>query len=164
MKNHWSALVILTSLLAGCAHTPKRGATGPFDEAADARSQVTNAIAEARQLNRNVLLIFGANWCSDSRATIKLFETNAAIAKRLNSSFVVVTIDVGSEGETRNADLVEQYHAATYEGIPVLVILDHSGKPLNDTRLDRLTDDVYQRPERISEFLDNYSPAQKESP
>ncbi len=164
MKNPWSALIVLVSLLAGCVHAPAPDGPGPFDEAADARSQVTNAIAEAHTLDRNVLLVFGANWCSDSRATLKLFETDPSISKLLDASFVVERIDVGPKYEDRNDDLVEQYHAATYEGIPVLVVLGPSGELLNDTRQERLADDDHERPGLILQFLEKHSPVHRGVP
>ena len=162
MKNHSLAAGILLVVLTGCVHTSKQGASGPFNPGADARAQVTNAMVEAREFDKNVLLVFGANWCSDSRATLKLFETNPAIARVLDSSFVVEKIDVGPKGITLNPELVNQYHATVERGIPVLVVLDKSGRLLNDTRVERLADEDHKRPELILEFLEKYSPANED--
>ena len=85
-------------------------------------------------------------------------ETNAAIATILSESFAVEIIDVGPRHSGRNAEWVEQYHATVEEGIPVLVVLDHSGRLLNDTRVERLDDEDHKYPERIIEFLEKHSP------
>lgn len=163
--NHRIFIWALAPLIAaGCATSNQYDGPGPFDKSADARSQVTSAIAEAHELDRNVLLVFGANWCSDSLATIQLFETDPAISKRLSTSFVVEKIDVGPNDESRNADLIEQYRAATFEGIPVLVVLSPSGELLNNTRQERLADDDHTHPELILQFLERYSPGNKISP
>ncbi len=53
---------ILASLVcaAGCSTT----SAGPalYDEKADARQQVTAAVAQASRAGKNVVLVFGANW------------------------------------------------------------------------------------------------------
>ena len=40
----------------------------PYDEKADAHQQITTAIAEASKAHKNLILVFGANWCGDCRA------------------------------------------------------------------------------------------------
>jgi protein disulfide-isomerase len=159
MKSQLALLFALSLLVAGCATAKKPyDGPGPFDKTADAPTQVTNALVEAGSFDKNVLLIFGANWCSDSRATVKLFETNSLISSIVSESYVIERIDVGPKQSGRNADLVERYHATIDQGIPVLVVLDDSGQLLNDTREERLADDDHKHPERIVEFLHRHEP------
>ena len=60
-------LLILFLLLYGCARK-QTGSTEAgtslliYDEKADARADIAAAIANAGESNRNVVLIFGANW------------------------------------------------------------------------------------------------------
>lgn len=164
MKNKWMLSVAVAFLAVGCATIRPYDGPGPFDKSADAKSQVSHAIVEAHEFNKNVLLVFGANWCSDSRATVKLFETNSLISTLLKDSYVLERIDVGPKNSGRNADLVEQYHATIDQGIPVLVVLNDSGRPLNDTRRERLADEDHKHPERIVEFLERFSPTKDSSP
>lgn len=157
MKVQFFLLLGIALLAMGCASTKEQyDGPGPFDKSADAKSQISNAIVEANEFDKNVLLVFGANWCSDSRSTIKLFETNAVISTILKESYVVERIDVGPKKSGRNQDLVEQYHATTKEGIPVLVVLDETGRLLNDTRKERLADEDHKHPELIVKFLEDY--------
>ena len=67
-------------------------------------------------------------------------------------------IDVGPKGSGRNDELVARYHATIQKGIPVLVVLDGSGRLLNDTRQSRLRDSDHKHPERISDFLQKHAP------
>jgi hypothetical protein len=160
MKNHLVIVLGTTLLLIGCATNTKNqyDGPGPFDKAADALAQFTDALVEADEFGKNILLIFGANWCSDSRATVKLFETNSIISSMINESFVMERIDVGPKKSGRNAEFVDRFHATIDQGIPVLVVLDGSGQLLNDTRRERLADDDHKHPERIVEFLRRYQP------
>ena len=46
----------------------------PYDAAADARSDIAQTLAAAKAENKKALLVFGANWCHDSRALAAHFE------------------------------------------------------------------------------------------
>ena len=60
-------LVILSLLLCGCARkqaeSPEAGPSLQiYDDRADARADIAAAVAKAGETNRNVVLIFGADW------------------------------------------------------------------------------------------------------
>lgn len=60
-------LLIPFLLLFGCARkeagSTEAGSSSPiYDEKADARADIAAAIAKAGESNRNVVLIFGADW------------------------------------------------------------------------------------------------------
>jgi len=101
----------------------------PYDEKADARAAVAAAIADNPGRKR-ILLTFGANWCSDSRA-LEAHYRSAGLSPLLTREFKVVHIDVGVRDVLdRNTDLVQQYGNPTDKGIPSVVLLDADGKML----------------------------------
>ena len=55
-------------------------ATGPYDEAADARADVRAALLDAKASGTPVLVVFGANWCGDCRCWTR--PSRAARARR----------------------------------------------------------------------------------
>ena len=55
-------LFILFLLVIGCARTPSQPTASIYDEKADAHHDIAAAIANAGRSQRNVVLIFGANW------------------------------------------------------------------------------------------------------
>jgi len=98
-----------------------------YDEKADAAADVQAAIREAGRQHKNVVLIFGANWCGDCHALSRQMhqpELEALIEK----NFVVVEIDVGRFD--KNLDLGARYHVPIKKGIPAAAVLDPSGKLL----------------------------------
>lgn len=146
-------------LLAGCTGPQGRTPAGPYDEAASGDELVSDALAEARASGKRVLLVFGANWCSDCRALDALFHSDPAIARRLRASYVVVKLDVGRDAEPRkHAALIGRFGAAVETGIPVLVVADANGQALNNTHRERLADSAHQRPAAVLDFLDQWQP------
>lgn len=98
-----------------------------YDQKADATNDIRAAILEAGRQHKNVVLIFGANWCGDCHALDRQMhqpELAALIAKH----FVVVKIDVGEFN--KNLDLGAKYHVPLKKGIPALAVLDPQGKLL----------------------------------
>ncbi len=55
-------ILALFLVIMGCARTPSQSASPIYNEKADAHHDVAAAIANAESSQRNVVLIFGANW------------------------------------------------------------------------------------------------------
>jgi thioredoxin 1 len=95
-------------------HTSETSSRAALDEARD----------RASRENKRVAVIFGADWCGDSRAL------DAALAHPLvepivNRGFVVLKVDVGRRD--RNLDLMAEYGMDVWKGIPAVAILEPDG-------------------------------------
>jgi len=93
----------------------------------DARVQIEQAVASASKAHKNILLIFGADWCYDCHVLEKAFH-RPDIAAVLNPSFQVVDVDIGN-GD-KNLDLAAQYQVPLNRGVPAIAILDSKGNLL----------------------------------
>jgi thioredoxin len=103
-------------------------ATRPiYDEHADARHDVAAATSQAAKAGRNVVLVFGANWCPDCRALDAQMH-EPALARLIARDFVVVTIDVGRFD--KNLDIGKKYGVPISKGIPAIAVLNPQGKLL----------------------------------
>ncbi len=94
---------------------PAQALNLPYDEHADAWTQVKKALAAGKRTHKPTLLVFGANWCTDCRALDKSLrnqKNTALIAKH----FEVVKIDVGNFD--RNLELSQAYGDPIQDGIP----------------------------------------------
>ena len=112
-------------------------ASGPYDEAADAKAQVRAAQAEATQAKIPLLVVFGANWCGDCKMLDTSFKTGAA-APLMEKHFRVVKVNVGRFDH--NTEIAEAYGVPLKKGIPAVAILSEDGKPLYATRSGELAD------------------------
>jgi thioredoxin-related protein len=100
----------------------------PFGDPARADRDVADAMARAKANGHRVLLVFGANWCHDSRALAGWFAT-PRFAAMLNPRYEIVWIDVGQKDH--NLDLARRFGLDGIKGTPTVLMLDSAGKPLN---------------------------------
>jgi protein disulfide-isomerase len=117
------ALVVLTAL-TGIG----QAAELPYDEHANAPEQVRQAVAAAHAAGKDVLLVFGANWCPDCRVLDSVLHQNAAISDR----FVIVKINVGDFNQ--NLDLVKRYEVPLGKGIPAAAVVSDQDELLYVTQ------------------------------
>ena len=122
----------------------------PYDEKADAHQQITAAIAEASKAHRNVILVFGANWCPDCRALDAQMHKED-LAALIAPSFEVVKVDIGRHD--KNQDIAEKYHVPLKHGIPALAVLDPDGKLLYAMEEGQFADARNMSYESIKEFF-----------
>ena len=122
-------------LLAGLLAAVVQAAPLPYDESADAKAAVKQALSAAKVNQVPVLVIFGANWCEDCRALDRALKSgkNAELIAR---EFKVVKVDVGDFD--RNLDLAAAYGNPIKKGIPAAVVLSPDNKVLYATRAGEL--------------------------
>jgi protein disulfide-isomerase len=139
-------------LLAGLAIAADQP---PYDEKADAHQQITAAIAEASKAHRNVILIFGANWCPDCRALDAQMHKED-LATLIATNYEVVKVDIGQHD--KNQDIAEKYHVPLEHGIPALAVLDPGGKLLYAMDQGQFEDARHMSYESIKEFFVKWEP------
>jgi thioredoxin 1 len=120
----------------------------PYDEQADAQVDVQRALAAARLNHRNVLLVFGANWCGDCRALERAFHGSS---QGLVKGFNVVKIDVGNFD--KNLALSQRYGNPIEKGIPAVVVVSPDNRVLYSTKGGELADARKMGDQGIFDFL-----------
>ena len=107
---------LLAAFLSLCAFA----ADAPvYDESADAQAQVSQALAKAKADNKQVMIVFGANWCGDCKMLDGEFK-KPALKALLDANYVVVKVDVNRFN--KNLDVVKPYGEVIKKGIPSIVI------------------------------------------
>ncbi len=108
-----------------------------YNEAADARAELNQALAKAQAQQKNVLVVFGANWCGDCLALDKKMSAGA-LAEHVNKRLVVLKVNVGRFD--RNTDLAAQMGVPLKKGIPAVAVLKRDGDVLRATGGGELAD------------------------
>ena len=118
---------LIFSLLAMTA----TAADNPYNETADAKLELKQALTQAAASNTPVVVVFGANWCPDCKMLDHAIQRGAS-APLLAREFTVVKVSVGHFDQ--NLDLVKLYGVPLEKGIPAVVIISPSNKVLYATR------------------------------
>lgn len=129
-------VLALALALAGCATTGAPKADHPearsYDAALDAAAAVDTALARAAQRNARVLVVFGANWCHDSRALAGWLET-PRFAALVAAHYELVFVNVGmpQTGDGHNLGLARRFGLETVPGTPAVLVLRPDGSAVN---------------------------------
>ena len=75
---------LLSAILSLCAFA----ADAPvYDESVDAQAQVSQALAKAKTDNKQLMIVFGANWCGDCKMLDGEFK-KPALKALLDANYV----------------------------------------------------------------------------
>jgi thioredoxin 1 len=140
---------ILPMLALASIATLAHAGPWPYDEKADAAGDIQHAIAAAQTDHKTVLLLFGANWCSDCRALDKALHGSSQ--HLIDRKFDVVKIDVGNFD--KNLYLAKRYGNPIANGIPALVVLGPDNQVVYSTKNGELANAGQMSEQGIYEFL-----------
>ncbi len=126
-----------------------------YDEKANARKQVEAAITEASAGGKNIVLVFGADWCGDCHV-LEAQMHKPELASLIAKNFVVVKIDVGRMD--KNVDVAKKYGVPLTKGIPALAVLDPHGKLLYAQDHGQFEDARHMSYESIKAFFEQWRP------
>jgi protein disulfide-isomerase len=145
----WVLILFLVALSCAARQAPV------YDEKADARQDIAAAIANAEGSKRNIVLVFGANWCPDCRALHWQMQ-KPDLASMIEKNYLVVQVDLGRED--KNLDLADQYHVPIKNGIPALAVLDPRGNLLYAMDQGQFSNARHMGYDSIKAFFDKWKP------
>jgi protein disulfide-isomerase len=151
----------LLSLLAAfllVGTTQVVAATGPYDEAADAKADIAAALTAAQKDKVPVLVVFGANWCGDCKMLDMAFKEGAS-APLIAKNYKVVKVDVARF--TKNVDVAESYGVPLKKGIPAIAVLGENGRVLYATTGGELADARKMGDSGVADFFAKVVPAKR---
>jgi protein disulfide-isomerase len=146
-------IFVLFLIALGCA--AKQPSDLIYNEQAIPRHDIAAAISSAEASKRNIVLVFGANWCGDCHALHAQMQ-RAELASIIEKNFVVVEIDLGRWD--KNLDVAEQYHVPIKRGIPALAVLSPKGDLLYAMDQGQFADARSMSYESIKAFFVQWEP------
>ncbi|MGB7655571.1 MAG: thioredoxin family protein [Novosphingobium sp.] len=103
-----------------------------YIETLDDKALLQAELAKAKAAGKLAVIVFGADWCHDSRSLAKVL-TSPAFTTEFGARFAVIFIDVGvpQAGLGRNLDLVKHYGIKQMKNTPALFVVSPKDKRLN---------------------------------
>ena len=148
----WFVAVAMATALHVMAQTPAPvSAWRGYDEAADARADIEKARAEAAARGRQVLVVFGANWCGDCRV-LDMAMKQGRLKALMDARFVLVKVDVARFD--KNVDIAQRYGVPLKKGIPTVAVLAADGSASFVTTGGELADARSMGEEALVRFFD----------
>lgn len=165
-----SAGMVAALALAGCSDDdgaveapapPPQAASAPasaparrapiYDEKADAKTLVADALKRARRSDRRVLIMYGGNWCGWCYRFNDLLHNDATIRPVIEQSYQLVHVEV-----RLNPDIGEGYGIDASKGFPYLTVLDAGGGVLANQETGVFEEGQGYRPARVLAFLEQH--------
>ncbi|MGA2245220.1 MAG: thioredoxin family protein [Verrucomicrobiota bacterium] len=125
-------------------------ADNPYNETADAKFEIKQALTEAATTQTPIIIVFGANWCGDCKMLDTAMKTGAS-APLLSRDFKIVKVNVGRWD--KNVDLAKSYGVPLDKGIPAVAIISAKNEVLYVTREGELADARKMGDKGIYEFF-----------
>jgi thiol-disulfide isomerase/thioredoxin len=144
-------LLIATTVQALAQAPAPAPAWRGYDEQADARAEIDRARVVAAAAGRQVLVVFGANWCGDCRILDTAMKQEP-LRPVIDARFVVVKVDVGRFN--RNLDIAERYGVPLKKGVPTVAVLGADGGAVFATSGGELADARSMGEDQLRRFFD----------
>jgi thiol:disulfide interchange protein len=156
MKFHrWILPLSLALAAAGGVCFAQEAAKKIYNESANARAEIKEALTKAAAEHKRVIVVFGANWCPDCHALDDDFH-RADVAPILAANYEVVHVDIG-KGD-KNQDLMTKYEVPMKRGIPGLAVLDPDGKLVYSQKNGEFENARALAPSDVLAFLNKWKP------
>lgn len=149
MKQTAILLTIILTFSAG------KLSAGAYDPKADAKKDIAEAVAKAKQENKYVFITVGGNWCRWCVLFDRFSHTNDTIRQIIDSNFIVVKVSYG-EGN-RNEDVLKMLDYPQRFGFPVFVILNEKGERIHTQNTAYLEQGKAYSTKKVAEFLTQWS-------
>jgi len=115
--------------------------------------ELKKIIQSSIDLNKQPIIIFGANWCPDARLLEAILQL-PSVRQFLDAKCNILNIDVGDY--EINTELLKYFDPEIETGIPRVFILDLNGNPLNMNSNDKMRNARQQSPQEIFNYFQGF--------
>lgn len=128
-----------------------------YDETADAKILIENAVKKANDSKKHVLLQVGGNWCAWCIMFNDLTTTNQEINTYMNDNYEVVHVNYSPKN--KNEEVLASLKHPERFGFPVFVILDDNGNLIHTQNSGYLESKEVKGhdPKEVMNFLQGWS-------
>jgi thioredoxin-related protein len=116
--------------------------------------EIKSAIKLSNTDGKNLLLVFGADWCPWCRLIADYINENETVRSFLAENYHIVKVDIGKYD--KNLEIIKKYNVKRDAGVPSLVVLDSKGEFLTFQETGSLEEGKGYNQQKFIEFLRKY--------
>ncbi len=128
----------------------------PYNESLDAVKQITDAVSQAKNENKYVLVQVGGNWCPWCLRFSEFAQTDTVIKGIIDKNYVYIHVNYSKKNPNKEAMKLLENPARF--GFPVFVILDEQGKRIHTQNSAYLEEGKGYSEKKVAEFLNIWTP------
>ena len=100
----------------------------PYNETDEAETEINYLLDIIKNEQKHGLIVFGANWCHDSRSFAATLNS-IRFEKLLKNNYKILYVDVGDKD--KNINLIRKYGVQGEFGTPTVFVINSNGRVLN---------------------------------
>lgn len=100
----------------------------PYNETDEAETEINYLLDIIKNEQKHGLIVFGANWCHDSRSFAATLNS-IRFEKLLRNNYEILYVDVGDKD--KNINLIRKYGVQGEFGTPTVFVINSNGRVLN---------------------------------
>jgi len=100
----------------------------PYNETDEAETEINYLLDIIKNEQKHGLIVFGANWCHDSRSFAATLNS-IRFEKLLKNNYETLYVDVGDKD--KNINLIRKYGVQGEFGTPTVFVINSNGRVLN---------------------------------
>jgi len=149
-------LIIAAFMFTAVAFAQDKNEAKLYDPTANAKEDIANAVKQAENEGKHVLLQLGGNWCSWCILFDKKVNSSETLKNAMESNYVVYHVNYSKEN--KNKEVFASLGYPQRFGFPVFVILDKKGNRLHTQNSAYLQEGKGHSAKKILAFFNHWSP------
>lgn len=122
----------------------------------NAEQKISDAVAQAKKENKNVMIQAGGNWCIWCLRFNKYVQTTPELKDLVDKNYVYYHLNYSPE--VKNDKIFEKYgNPGKKFGYPVFIVLDNNGKQIHTQDSSVLEDGKGYSLEKVKKFFSDYA-------
>ncbi|MBC7556942.1 MAG: thioredoxin family protein [Chryseobacterium sp.] len=123
----------------------------------NAEQRISEAIAQAKKENKNVIIQAGGNWCIWCLRFNKFVQTTPELKNLVDKNYVYYHLNYSPE--VKNEKIFEKYgNPGKKFGYPVFIVLDQNGNQIQIQDSSVLEDGKGYSSEKVKKFFSDFAP------
>jgi thioredoxin-related protein len=128
-----------------------------YNPADNAEQKISEAVAQAKKENKNVMIQGGGNWCIWCLRFNNFVQTTPELKNLVDKDYVYYHLNYSPE--VKNEKVFEKFgNPGKKYGYPVFIVLDQNGKQIHTQDSSVLEDGKGYSLEKVKKFFSDFAP------